>query len=90
MSRKIITPAQAIELINDGDYIHVFRNPSGMLIGADWSRQSVIDTINKDGAVLEIGGSQCRGLGHGLVINESIFVEANEEKIKILDINEEK
>lgn len=88
MSRKIITPAQAIELLNDGDYIHVFRNPNGMLLGADWSRQSIIDEINKDGAVLEIGGQQCRAMGHGLVINLSAFVEANEEKIKLLDKSE--
>ena len=85
MERQFITPEQALSILNEGEEIHTFRNPNGMLLGADWDRQNVIDEINKEGAVLEIGGETCRKMNHGLVINQSLFVEADEEKIKLID-----
>lgn len=56
---------QAVSMLADGDDVHVFLNPNGMLIGADWSRQSVLDMI-RVGAP-QIGGDACLSMGHGLV-----------------------
>lgn len=88
MSKRMITPEQAINLLNDGDTIHTFNNPSGMLIGADHDRSRVIEKINRNSANLEIGGDACRRMKHGLVINDGslLFIETNEEKLNQFDL----
>lgn len=45
-----ISYEKAIELLPDGDTIHTFINSGFMLIGADWNRQEVLDSIKKYGA----------------------------------------
>ncbi len=64
--RQPLTPEQAKSLLNDGQDIHVFLNPNGMLIGADWTRQQVESLINKAES-LEVGGAACVRMKHGLV-----------------------
>lgn len=65
-SRVFFSFEQAVSLLPDGDDIHVFLNPhGGMLIGADWSRQSVMDML-KVGEP-QLGGNACLSMGHGLV-----------------------
>ena len=39
--KVFLTPDEAMKLIVKGKYVHTFMNPSGMLVGADWSRKSV-------------------------------------------------
>lgn len=83
MDRKFITPTEAIVLLNDTDEIHTFRSPAGnVLLGWDADRQTIIDKINSYADKLEIGGSMCRGMKHGLVIEDQdgfLFVETNME-----------
>ena len=64
--RACLTIEQAMEMLPDGDKIHVFLNPAGMLLGCDWSRAAVIALI-KDG-VREKGGETCTQMEHGLVV----------------------
>lgn len=45
MERRFITPDEAINLLDEGKQIHTFRNPGGMLIGADCSRESIIEKL---------------------------------------------
>ena len=56
---------QAVSLLPDGDDMHVFLNPNGMLLGADWSRKAVLDILHK--GECQIGGDMCISMGHGLV-----------------------
>ena len=85
--RKFITPKEAINLLNDGDRIHTFRDPSGMLMGCDVDRDKIIKMIEDNPDKLEIGGEGCRGMKHALVINDEgiLFVETNEEKLNKFD-----
>jgi hypothetical protein len=90
MSEEIvyITVEQAISCLNDGDSIHTFLNPGGALIGADWSREAVIETLKSHPDKIEIGGKMCRKMKHGLVVwrgDEPVFIEANESKILVLE-----
>lgn len=87
MDRRFITPSEAIALLNDDECIHTFRNPMGMLVGCDHSKESLIKRINNNPDKLEIGGSACRNMNHGLIINDGdfLFVETNEEKLNAFD-----
>lgn len=62
---------EAMKMIPNTDTIHVFRNPNGMLIGADWSREEVIDLIKQYGA--ELSGEQATRMGHGLAVNDGAW-----------------
>lgn len=85
--RRFITPKEAIGLLNEGDNIHTFRNTTGMLIGADHSRESIIESINSNPDKIEIGGSACRSMKHGLIVDVDgfLFIETNEEKLNKFD-----
>lgn len=86
--RKYLTPEQAIACLNEGDQIHTFLNPGNILLGADWSREEVIETLQNHPDKIEIGGDQCRAMKHGLVVwrgDEPVFIEADEDKLKQFD-----
>lgn len=87
--RKYLTVDQAIACLNEGDTIHTFLNPAdSILLGADWSRESVIETLNSHPDEIEIGGEGCRSMKHGLVVwrgGEPVFIQADEEKLKQFD-----
>lgn len=89
MSDKIfITPEQAISLLNEGDSIHTFRNPNGMLMGADWSRKEIIKALRSNPTGIQIGGEICRQMKHALIIEDAhgyLFIETNEQKLNELD-----
>lgn len=71
----------AIALLPDGDEIHVFSNPGmNMLVGADWSRESILELI-KNGEP-ELAGEMAMDMGHGLIAWESetrpLFIKTKE------------
>jgi hypothetical protein len=83
----ILTKDQAKALIGKRKQVHTFRSGSSILIGADWSRKSIIDAIEKTD-LIEIGGEACKRMGHGLVVwtvNDPLFVEADKEEIEKLE-----
>lgn len=84
----ILTKLQAIDLLGDREYIHTTFNPiMNVLLGADWSRQELIDEINK-APKIQIGGPNCKALGHGLVIwtdKAPLFVEVDKIKLQALE-----
>ena len=94
--RKFITVDEAINLLPEGDYIHTFFNMPFGLLGADWSREDVIDTF-KTSDKIELTGKQARGLGHGLAVynndikkqSEVLFVETDIKKLLSFDPDEE-
>ncbi len=69
---------EAVKLLLDGDTIHTFRNPgAGMMIGADWSRESLLDAMRKADEI-QVTGRHAQAMGHGLVIDNGglLFIEA--------------
>lgn len=72
-----ISKDEAQELLGDRTMVHVFLNPGGMLVGADWARGS-IDKLLEEAKRIEIGGGQCRRMGHPLAVfgdNRWHFIE---------------
>jgi hypothetical protein len=65
--RTIFTADEAIELLADGEYVHVICNSAAaVLIGADWPRSRVIAAIRESEP--EKSGDMACGMGHGLFI----------------------
>lgn len=85
---RFLTTQEAIGILNDGERIHTFRNPSGILLGCDNDRSKILELINC-AKTIQIGGAGCRKLKHALVVEEPngsiLFVETNEEKLNELD-----
>lgn len=94
--RKFITVEEAINLLPDSDYVHTFFNVPFGLLGADWSREDVIDKF-KTSDKIELTGEQARGLGHGLAVynndtkkqSEILFVETDIKKLISFDPDKE-
>lgn len=76
--RVVLNKDQALSMLQDGDEIHTFRSQGSVLIGADWSRASILEAIEQNEC--EIGGETCQAMGHGLVIhaNGPLFVECKQ------------
>jgi hypothetical protein len=71
--RKPLSREEAIALLPDGDDIHTFMAAGFALIGADWSREEVIEAIDKHGA--ELSGPVATGMNHGInLTGTNIFV----------------
>jgi len=66
--KVFLTAEQAVALLPDSDDIHVFLNPGGMLIGADWSRAEAIKMLHR--GKCQLGGDMCMRMGHGLVCHD--------------------
>lgn len=74
-----ITKDQAKAMLPDGDTVHTFVNPGGILIGADWRRARAEAFIDQ----YEVGlsGEQATRMKHGLYVNDGsklIFIETKE------------
>lgn len=51
--REPVTYEQAVMMIGDSERIHTFRNPAaGMMLGADWDRDQILEAIKKHGVEL--------------------------------------
>ena len=87
--KVFITPAQAKSLLSDSEKIHTFRSATGMLIGCDWDRSSILREIDKNPNRIEIGGEVCKRMGHGLIVWTSeadpLFIEADKGKVRELE-----
>lgn len=76
--RKFLTYDEAVAMLPDGDDIHTFVS-GGMLIGADWGRQSILDLL-KTGKP-ELSGGMAASMGHGIVAWRNV----DEENDKLSD-----
>ena len=65
--RVLLTPEQAIAMLPEGDLVHTFRNPGGMMPGADWSRAAIEEEIRK-AERRELAGGMAKATGHELVL----------------------
>ena len=74
----ILTADEAIAMLPEGAWVHTFSNPfGGMMIGADWSREHVIEAIRAGTA--ELSGATATRMNHGIALRTSagrrLFVE---------------
>lgn len=65
--RVELTVDQALSMLPEGDTIHTFRNPGGMMLGADWSRAAIEEEILRADR-RELTGGMAQSMGHGLVL----------------------
>lgn len=94
--RRFINADEAISLLPDGDEIHTTIQGGMMFIGADWSREDIIDKIQKSERI-EIAGPNARAMGHGLALydknakyqSDILFVETDKAKLDAFDPQEE-
>lgn len=95
--RRYLTLEEAISILPDGDVIHTQIQKGMMLIGADWSREDIIDKIQKSERI-EITGPHARAMGYGLALcgknakyqSDILFVETDKKRLDALDPQEDK
>lgn len=90
--KAYITKQQAISVLPDGDNVHTFYNSSFGLVGADWSKDDIIDKIERSD-IVELTGKMARNMGHGICVynkdtkyhDEILFIETDEKKLSEID-----
>lgn len=92
--KKYLTKEEATSVLPQGDSIHTFYNQGFGLVGADWSREDIIDKIQKSD-IIELTGPQARGLSHGICaydknayLSDVLFIETDESKLSVIDKEE--
>jgi len=80
----ILTKEQALQIANiKNEHIYNFISISPALIGADCTRTQFLEILENADSI-EVGGKQCRAMGHALVIwdnNRPYFFEHIEEEL---------
>lgn len=79
--RVILSKEEAIGMLPDGKLVHTFRNAVGAIIGADWDKKDIIDSIQN--FEVELSGSMATGMGHGMVLVDDVgmlFIETKKEE----------
>lgn len=74
--RVVLSKTEAIEMLPDTEKIHTFRQCGPMLLGADWDKENIIETINNHD--VEITGEQAQSMGHGIALHDDkgwLFIE---------------
>lgn len=67
----------ALAFLKPRGAIHTFRTGSGMLVGADWSRASILEAL-KVAPEIQVTGDTAQSMGHGLAIQDKhgwVFIE---------------
>lgn len=88
----IITVDQAISVLPDGDAVHTFYNAVFGLVGADWSRDDILDKL-RSSDIIELTGTVARGMGHGICAynkyakcqSDILFIETDEARLSGLE-----
>ena len=65
---KFLTFKEAKAMLPKGSYIHTFRNPGGMLVGADWKRSEILEALEKYKP--QLSGEMATRMKHGIVFED--------------------
>lgn len=92
MGRRFITTDEAIRLLPEGEEIHTFIANGMVLIGADWSRDDIIEIL-RTADHIEITGPHARGMKHGIAVwddtakyeSDIRYIETDTEKLDEFD-----
>ena len=90
--KTYITIEQAISVLPDGDAVHTLYNPGFGLVGADWSKEDIMDKLRRSD-IIELTGPAARGMGHGMCVynkdtkwqSDILFIETDEERVAALE-----
>lgn len=93
--KKYLTKEEAMSVLPKKESIHTFYNPGFGLVGADWSREDIIDKIQKSD-IIELTGDLARGMNHGICaydkdtkyLGDVLFIETDESKLSVIDKGE--
>ena len=97
MSRRILSFAEAVKLLPEGETVHTFYNLPNMLVGADWSLADVLHALAAEGVRIELTGEQARKTGHGMCVHPNketyyqsdiLFIETDEERLRAFERTE--
>lgn len=88
--RNFLTPDEALSVIDiSADDVHVFSNNAmGMLIGCDWSLESIKDLFENRALYIERcdPNGYARAMKHGICVveknNQRWFIATNEDNLK--------
>ncbi len=80
---------EAVSLLPNSEDIHTFYNASFGLLGADWSREEILNKLKETDIVIELTGEQAKSMKHGMCAysqnakyqSEILFIETDEEKL---------
>lgn len=80
---------EAVSLLPNGEDIHTFYNTSFGLVGADWSKEDILNKLKEADIVIELTGEQAKSMKHGMCAysknaeyqSEILFIETDEEKL---------
>lgn len=92
MARTYITYEQAVTLLPEDEYVHTFYNTSFGLLGADWSKEEILDKLQKS-EIIELTGETARSMKHGICAynkdtkyqKDILFIETDENKLLAFD-----
>ena len=79
--KEFITFDEAVELMVDGEYVHTFRNPAGIMLGADHRRSELLEKMKR--SKLELAGEMATAMKHGLVLTDDtgpLFIATKEQE----------
>jgi hypothetical protein len=65
-SRVFLDYEEAAAMLPDGDHVNVKLNPSGMLVGSDWRRESVLVLLANGSP--ELSGDVATSMGFGIAV----------------------
>ena len=88
--KVVLTEAEALGLYRKNQkQVHTILNGiPNVLVGADWDMGEFRTAVRK-ALKIEIGGEQCRRMGHGLVIwrdkTDPVFCEVDDKKLGKLE-----
>jgi hypothetical protein len=86
--KVVLTPAEAISLLADGDTIHNFATGGMIMLGCDYDRAGAIKALN-EAIQIEIGGPACKSMKHPLAVwssnNRVSFFEADMAKVEAME-----
>ena len=70
--RKFLSYEEAVAMLPEGKKIHTFRNTTGILIGADWTRSQILKVLKKFKP--ELSGPEATNMNHGIVLFDEVGV----------------
>lgn len=90
--KRFLTYDEAVSVLPDGEYVHTFYNNAFGLVGADWSKQEILEKLDNSD-VIELTGEQARSMGHGMCAynndtkyhSDILFIETDERKLAEMD-----
>ena len=86
--KKSITLNEAIALLPNSEEIHTFRSGGWALIGCDWSKENILEYLEKHKEAIELSGDRARSMNHGLVLFDNsgaLFIKTDKEKLDSFD-----